>query len=337
MTRSTIATASAVLLAASTSVVNAQTTPSKSPSKAPTPSPTDSPTKNFFYPGWGTTKSDTCVQTLVGGTPDQYINSDTSLQYDTLDKCCEGSFLGTYNPCIIQGGGTLNATNKWYIDYGDYSNHKCSKDCEASTSPECGGIIGKSGTAVLYPTAEACCDATLNYLADQYCLDVSNRVTPTGTSKWYVEWTEHLCVQDCPESTSTPECGGVLDEGNRATYTDVQTCCAQGLPGVTPEYCVAQTNPNNATNLWFLSTEAPDHCKKDCVGTSDICAKAGPYDKLYDTAKKCCDGKLGWVTDEYCVTRSEQSPAYSGKWFVSTQYGSGACKFIIVLYCIRVP
>src|SRR5210317_2129142 len=80
--------------------------------------------------------------------------------------------------------------------YADYTTKTC-----RNTPPQAWGAK--------FATITLCCQTDLDYVAENVCVAESNGLTPTGTDKWYINWSSQNCVQDCPVGTSNPNCGGL--------------------------------------------------------------------------------------------------------------------------------
>jgi len=326
MTKYTIATILLATSAVNVVVVHGQTTaPTKSPTEQPTTSPTSSPTTNFFVPDYS---AGTCTDDDTKMS--QFLIDTFGGVYDTLTECCQGKFPSgqQYNDCITGGGGTILGSAKWYPKWDGSDDDRCAKDCDpdvgaGGSGPDsaCGGILGK-GQGDRYDTAEACCIARFSYEVTGYCVAKAEGTTYTGTNKWVVDWSEHVCLQDCPPGALP--CGGVVDESYRTLYDSLADCCSSELPSLNSDFCEAQVNPATSTNKWFAGTGTKgDRCVKDCTGSSDVCEEFSGFGTLYDTAKDCCEqaGSINWVNDYFCESRSDPltygvgGAAYSSKWF----------------------
>ena len=325
-------------------VVHGQT-PTSKPTSQPTSQPTSAPTTNFFVPDYtkGTCTDDDSKMSkndrdTFGGV------------YDTLIECCEGKFpTGVeYNNCVTGGGGTILGSGLWFPKWGGGSDDdRCAKDCDPDVGayglapdPACGGILGK-GQGDRYPSAEACCTARFNYEITDYCVAKATATLDSyaGSGDWYIDWSEHICLQDCPSGTLP--CGGVIDESYRTLYPSLSACCSNELPSLNSDFCEAQVNPENRTNLWFPGTGSKgDRCVKDCTGSSDICEKFNGYGTLYASAKECCEkaGQIAWVNDDYCESRSDpETYGSAGPFTQGWYYDEGECEYIINLFvCVCV-
>jgi len=308
----------------SISIINAQT-PTNNPTSSPT---TSAPTANFFWVNWS---KGTCEDTQPLPSGSQYLLNTPAFLHPDLESCCAYHFTGEdYNDCITGGGGTLTGEDNWYVSY---DLEACSKDCPIDPStPECRGVIGK-GTKTRYATEVACCGAQLSYIIPGLCQANSLGEEYTGSDLFYVDDSEHICLKDCETGDL---CGGILTQSSRRTYDTIAECCEEGLPSITSEFCEAQSSgtDDGATDKWF-AVSGLSYCKKDCTGTSNICDRAGPYDRLFDTSAECCTERFGWATPEYCQSRSEPgsvaSGAYSNTWFASTAGYQDGCEYIVFL------
>ena len=314
----------------SISMINAQT-PTNNPTSSPT---TTAPTINFWWVNWA---KGTCEDTQPLPSGSQYLLNTPAFLHPDLISCCEYHFpTGTeYNDCITGGGGTLTGEGNWYVSY---DLGACSKDCPVDPStPECRGVIGK-GTKTRYATEVLCCEAQLPYIKLGYCQATSLGLEYAGSNLFYVNDSERICLKDCENGDL---CGGILKESSRRTYDTIAECCEEGLPSITSEFCEAQSSgtDDGATDKWFASGLAS--CKKDCTGTGEICSRAGPYDRLFDTSAECCSEKYSWASLDFCLSRSEPGSvdatagAYSNKWFASTASYQDGCEYNMYFLCCQ--
>ena len=256
-----------------------------------------------------------CVQdcaTSTAGCGGIIEDSATSL-YASAAACCAAklSYLNAGICETTSSGGTISGSSKWYVDY---ENQKCVKDCPADGAM-CGGLADSWVT--LYADESACCAAKFSYIPAGICQAKSLASgTYAGTSKWYVDYQNNKCVQDC--ATPTAGCGGIIEDTSTALYADAAACCAAKLSYVDADVCASNSNPTSTgTGKYYADTQ-----NKKCVVDSNPPAgvRAPASAVLYDTISKCCSGSLSWVNAEYCASRSDVTgTGYSNKWFVDYQ------------------
>ena len=180
----------------------------------------------------------------------------------------------------------------------------------------------------------------MGYIKSGLCQATSLGLEYTGSDLFYVDDSEHICLKDCETGDL---CGGILTQSSRRTYDTIAECCQEGLPSITSEFCEAQSSgtDDGATDKWF-AVSGLSYCKKDCTGTSEICDRSGPFDRLFDTSAECCTEMYGWATPEYCQSRSEPGSvvatagAYSNTWFASTAGYQDGCEYnmyFVLLQC----
>lgn len=276
--------------------------------------PTSARADPLYGPNW---VSGTCNSAAVANLPDNHGWVET-----TIEGCCERYYGhdSAYNDCVTDGGGTIAATNKWYVDWSS-SDGICSKSCEVSSGTPCGGHSSPYTTKTQYDTAAACCAGEYTNSNQPQCEALSNRQTYTGSNKFYVDSTEHLCIQDC---TGPAPCGGVVTHNGATFYDSIAECCTKGLPWTNAERCTAQSDPSvGATNKWFPSGQV---CKKDCTGTGPECESATTWTpNFYDTPAACCAAQLSYLDEDYCESRSDLTAGtgVTNKWYVN--WSNHAC------------
>jgi len=280
----------------------------------------------LWYPDWST-GSGTCFNKNETAT-DNFLfandgDHDNLYLEETLNDCCARYYPNTeFTDCIEGGGGTVTGTDKWYA-WWTQTPQRCAQDCAVSDSNACGGILGP-GVGTTYDSVAECCAAHFGRYQQDYCAAISNGAEYLGGGKYYLDNSEHICVQDCEGAAP---CGGIVTQSYISMYDTIAECCSAKLPSLDADFCEAQTNPAiGATNKWFVEGNI---CMKDCTGTGDECGSANAYDTLYDTAAECCAAKLGWATKEYCESRSDPATygvagaAYTGLWY--EDYQKNAC------------
>ncbi|KAL7524507.1 hypothetical protein ACHAXR_000603, partial [Thalassiosira sp. AJA248-18] len=193
--------------------------------------------------------------------------------YDDAATCC-GEKLGYVQYCAetsmgIEPEGSL----KWYVDY---EGKKCSRDCSvddgstpsptpldtldgsldplaATSSPtadplgtgnatnatefdQCGGLT--TPDVQLFDSETVCCESVLAYISLPFCEGMSAEGVFNGTGKFYVDYQNEICVEDCEvdgEATNGGICGGIIEESWVELFDDAASCCDSKLSYV--QYC----------------------------------------------------------------------------------------------------
>jgi len=132
------------------------------------------------------------------------------------------------------------------------------------------------------------------------------------------------CKIDCPASTNSPGCGGVLSNTVGETlFGTAAECCAAKFGWINKDLCVAMVT-GAYTNKFYVDY-ASNSCKQDCAVGTNNCG-GNPGDKsmqLFDTAASCCSSKLSYVNQAACTSKSTSGTAAaaaaatgSNKWYV---------------------
>ncbi|KAL7468994.1 hypothetical protein ACHAXS_009230 [Conticribra weissflogii] len=264
-----------------------------------------------YYPDWmgGT---NTC---LNDGNQPSYMNKGGYLEA-TLQACCTRYFSWNYNHCM---GGTAVGSAKWYVDY---ANSKCVQDCASSTSPAgCTNFGGLATPAdVLYPDAASCCTAKLSSIAKGFCEAKSTGTTYAGSMKWYVDYENSRCEQDCKTAGGT--CitpGGIIEASSTTLYDSASLCCAGKLSYINTEVCASNSNPSSTgTGKYY-----PDPMNYKCLVDTTGSRAPSTTKTLYSTASDCC-GSMTWIDKNLCSSRS--TGTRSDKWFLKDLTKGGCVK-----------
>ena len=150
--------------------------------------------------------------------------------------------------CITDSGGKVAeaAKNEWYVDH---KKKICHQNCLKDTSEtqygvdglRCGGLAPESSE--LYGTVEECCDSKLSYINQDVCVANSRPPpsAPRGSNRWYVNWMEEKCVQDCNSKfnrlASVVSCGGIVSDASVVLYDSPYDCCAERLDWLNTTEC----------------------------------------------------------------------------------------------------
>ncbi len=140
------------------------------------------------------------------------------------------------------------------------------QDCEVGTGPSC--AINTDPAAALYDTPEECCASKLGYRNQPKCYADSAGTTYVGTSRFYVDYANSRCAQDCPvvdeESASgngaaidgnNTNCGGVVEDVGTTLHADAAICCAASLGYISSELCEDRSNGTAIGTGMYYPTE----------------------------------------------------------------------------------
>ena len=336
-------------------VVVAQTTPSPTtqpPTKKPTSAPTNPPTKNptnapttlsptkkptnapTAYLGSGEWYADTANGNLCSkdcavstSNPDcSGINHDTATwltdTYADAATCCKQKFSYLDEKyCADRSSASPKGTGKFYADT---SSGSCKVDDSATKGPF------QSGS--LFDTAAACCTGALGWINSLYC--TSRSTGGTGYhNKWYVDYENMVCKQDCAVSSSNPACKPVTDSSASNTLFDTAAACCSGKLGWIPAATCAAVSTtgvaaavNGTAKFYADYSSSPARCAKDCATANDptcggiLTNVAGV--QMFDTAASCCAAKFSWMDKDYCAALTTGTS--TNKWYVD--YQSNTCK-----------
>ena len=280
----------------------------------------------------------------------------TKLYADSA-ACCTGSALGSdaFTCEARSNAGDGEATDKFFAG-SDGCYNDCTVGVNCKTAP-------KSST--LYATASECCQKHFSWLKEEYCETraassfSTSAFSPGGTDKWYVDYQNGVCRQDCfdngatapspltttsPPATNGPQCeysdSGGLSLGWYDTATD---CCKNKLPSVDQDSCILASISGEAlndvaTDKWYVAGNYDQPCAKDCaVATgSPECGgiKAKNGDAFYADAATCCKTAFSWVDSDLCETLSADPDAHTNLWYVSYQDNSKYCDMSFVNHLI---
>eukprot|EP00804_Cyclotella_cryptica_P008054 CCRYP_004558-RC/>CCRYP_004558-RC protein AED:0.04 eAED:0.04 QI:1123/1/1/1/1/0.8/5/276/517 len=152
-----------------------------------------------------------------------------------------------------------------------------------------------------------------------------DRVIPSPVivnEKWYVDWKDERCVQDCDVGMA-PSCGGYANKWNKL-YADAATCCKSTLSYKNVDWC----EESSLRNLYlgtgrFYVNEKSWKCMRDCAsgGPLDINGDCGEivsdgWVELYDTVQDCCKARMGWQNPDLCASQLNPSSTGTGKFYV---------------------
>jgi hypothetical protein len=232
-----------------------------------------------------------------GGSP-----PDLSMQlFEDADTCCAQK-LGWVqkDTCtsVSESGAAAAPTLKWYASYDDGT---CKKDCDGGS--ECGGILSNTAGVQLFENQDDCCAAKFGWIDEDLCVAMG---TGGYTGKFYVDYADNACKQDCP--TGTANCGGNPSDKSIQMFEDADTCCANKLSYLNKATCVAKSNGVASAAVgsgkWYVDWSI-SKCVKDCADSADT--ECGGLAENWENADysdwgACCAARLNWVKDEDCHT-----------------------------------
>lgn len=96
----------------------------------------------------------------------------------------------------------------------------------------CGGLARSYDET--YATREECCSEKLNWIALDVCASESIPIDAIGTLKWYVDFQNEKCHQDCSNESEfdDPHCGGIVEDNWVPLFNTVHECCSGMLKWV---------------------------------------------------------------------------------------------------------
>ena len=164
---------------------------------------TSSSSGTSYYADW--LGDDTCKND--GGAPPYMVQNPTLWLYDTLAECCAAHYAWKSNECL---GTTTTPSGLYYPDWsGD--NEGCLND---GNEP---AYMTQYSTLWMHATLQSCCDEHYSWNLS-LCLGSSGS---SGSNKWYMDWNENKCVQDC---TGASPCGGLAETWD-LVYDTQDKCC----------------------------------------------------------------------------------------------------------------
>ena len=198
---------------------------------------------------------------------------------------------------------------KYYVHWTLF---KCVQDCDGP--PPCGGKW-EAWRGQQYSTAGECCVRNLPFLSLEQCkfaaqpngqpsskptflpsplpsvhLTLKPTAKPSSAFKYYVDWSNLKCVQDCD---GPPPCGGKWVSWKGRRYNTVEECCLKNLPFQSIDNC--QLAPGSYPTLkptpfgksWYANYSSMQ-CVQDCNGASPCGGYRKSWQKLFDTFEDCC-------------------------------------------------
>jgi hypothetical protein len=225
--------------------------------------------------------------------------------FDSAASCCSTK-LGWVdsNTCeSVSSSGAASSTGTLKF-YADYTSGTCKKDCAASgTSPECGGILTNTAGEQLFDTSAACCAAKFGWIDKDLCAAMG---TGGYTNKFYVDYGNQACKQDCAAASGT-NCAGNPGDKSSQLFSTAAECCSSKLSYINKAQCEAKSTTGSAASAagsdkWYVDWSI-SKCVKDCTSGSGCGGLAEDYEAnqgLYTSWETCCSTRLSWVKKSDC-------------------------------------
>mmetsp|Transcript_6630 Transcript_6630/g.8769 ORF Transcript_6630/g.8769 Transcript_6630/m.8769 type:complete len:304 (+) Transcript_6630:2-913(+) len=248
--------------------------------------------------------------------------------------CCRTNFQFLFQECM--GGGNLGLnlcsdnstaeplhTLKWYVVYNTESDPECVQECEIGSDCDDWSQYHEE----LYDSYTECCQFHLWWIEGISCSSLPGEANSNGTEpgpKLFVDFDSGSCIKDCEPGTE----GCAEAPPSIKLYDDIESCCELGQSWVDHKYCVSRSY-GNYSNGWIVDY-SQEICVKDCNPADGLpCANPqgrDPSDKIYDSAKECCE-RLDWVETSSClgaaqtvslgeIQSADTQIAYTLKWYV---------------------
>mmetsp|Transcript_28994 Transcript_28994/g.53002 ORF Transcript_28994/g.53002 Transcript_28994/m.53002 type:complete len:675 (-) Transcript_28994:143-2167(-) len=263
-----------------------------------------------------------------------------------VEECCSEG-LPHVNPSYCRAKTMGIVSRKWFVDYDE---GLCHQDCEAGTGPSC--AINTDPAVTYYDSPEECCASQLGFRNQPKCHADSTGAPYEGTRRYYVDYRNSRCAQDCPSPIVVEEergrnndatlssgttnnantiCGGLVVNSTTVLHDDASSCCAATLGYMHSELCLDRSNGTaTGTGLYYPIEEGI--CVKDTSATpcpsGETCLRVdGWLSTLYGTIAECCN------SDNDPALPADVNPAYCealstgigpDEWF-QHPYGDNRC------------
>ena len=145
----------------------------------------------------------------------------------TKEECCEKFYTWNVIKCTGATPILANPNGGYYPDWeSSSSSGTCLNDGNVPT------YMISNQNYYIFDTLEKCCNKHFSWNINK-CLGTSS--TATGTNKWYVDWTDSKCVQDCVGTSQS--CGGIA-EGWDELHSSQEECCEKKLSWLKKRECL---------------------------------------------------------------------------------------------------
>lgn len=287
-------------------VVLSPGTPSMSPSNSFQPS------GEFWYPSW--IIGSYC---LDDGNQPFYMSSNAAAWlYNNRDGCCTRYYSYDYALCMGEDIGAVGYYPAWD------GTQKCLNDANVPA------YMRLNPSQWLYDDIDSCCERYFSWIKADCISQSGSTASNAATNNWYVNHIDMVCEQDCPKDNGG-SCGG-LAPSYKTLYESPALCCKNTLPWITTSHCEAASShiTYSGTEKWYVDHHN-NRCVQDCaISMNTTCGGIvhSAYVDMFDTAKRCCTERLGWMGIEYCevestdtATSAATSSVGSGGWYVNHQ------------------
>ncbi|KAL7471237.1 hypothetical protein ACHAXS_011542 [Conticribra weissflogii] len=222
-----------------------------------------------------------------------FLHADAStccnekLRWLNQDTCTSNSEAGS--------AATPTGNSEWYS--ASNGEAKCVRNCAAGG--ECGGILDATSSKPTYADIADCCSAHFGHVDADLCAAISQL---GYTDKWYVDYQNNRCQQDCVAASNSP-CAGNPTDMSVTLYADANKCCADKLSYLNAATCyanslgIAPTGSGKFYVDWQITKCVAD-CDKSQGGSCN--GLADNWETLYADATTCCK-KLSWLAFDKCL------------------------------------
>ena len=156
-------------------------------------------------------------------------------------------------------------------------------------------------------------DATLTFnfssFLTQYfvCLADGGGIEVTGTSLWYVDHAQQVCLQDCTSGGDKATCGGLASSSDQL-YDIAKSCCQAQLGYINDDLCEANSLQQEFDGtMEFYPFYQENKCVQNCEEASDLCGGIiqDSSTPMFETIEECCSEKLSHINPDICQELSD--------------------------------
>jgi hypothetical protein len=185
-----------------------------------------------WYPAWA--HSDNEAKCLNDNHVPNYMRQDEGTWIlDDVASCCERYYDYSFDECITASGGSSIAPV--YKFYPAWAINEYDAKCINGTDAP--GYMKKSPNLWLFDDASSCCKRYYEYAGSQCLVDSGGTSSSVATNKWYVDYSNDVCVKDCDDSNDA-QCGGLAELWQRSEmFVDSDSCCKKKLHWVKRSEC----------------------------------------------------------------------------------------------------
>ena len=161
-----------------------------------------------YYADW--LGDDTCKND--GSAPSYMVSNPSMWLHDTLADCCAKNYNWKLDECM--GTSETASSGLFYPDWSG-SNEGCLND---GSEP---AYMLANPTMWMFDTLAACCERHYTYNLSA----CTGEAASSGTAKFYMDWGNNKCVQDCEGAAP---CGGLAESWDQK-YDTQDECCAEKM------------------------------------------------------------------------------------------------------------